>query len=397
VPARHQNPGEIDRLLKEAADSRSVPGVIAVAVDRSGATYEGSAGVRDLSTRVPMTVDSVLWYASMTKALVSTGAMQLVEQGRVDLDEPVARVVPGLKNPTVLEGYGADGKPKLRPARRPITLRHLLTHTAGFGYDIWNADVLRYMRENDIPLLVDCKLSSLDQPLACEPGERWEYGISIDWVGQVIETLSGKSLHDYLAEHLFKPLGMTDATFLIRPEQRKRLATVHQRDPNRSLRPIKHEISQEPEFFMGGGGIYGTARDYGAYVQMLLNDGRSRDGVQVLRPETVRLMGENSIGDIKAGVLKPVLPELSCDVDFFPGIPQKWGLGFLINMEDAPAGRSAGSLTWAGLANTYFWVDRKKGVGGVIMTQILPFADPITLKLYDAFERKVYGRQAAAA
>ena len=326
----------------------------------------------------------------MTKALVGTAAMQLVEQGKVDLDEPISRVVPGLANPKVLEGYDDAGKPILRPARRPITLRHLLTHTSGFGYDIWNGSVDRYMRENDIPLLVDCKVSSLGQPLAAEPGEKWEYGISIDWVGQVVEALSGADLETYLSENLFKPLGMKDTAFIIRPAQRKRLATVHQRQLDGSLKPIEHEISQEPEFFMGGGGLYGTARDYAKFVQMMLNDGRARDGTEVLKPETVALMGENSIGAIEAGVLKTHLPQLSYDANFFPGMSQKWGLSFLINMKDAPNGRSAGSLTWAGLANTYFWIDRKKRVGGVIMTQILPFADPIVLDLYGAFERSVY-------
>jgi CubicO group peptidase (beta-lactamase class C family) len=386
-----------DRLLRNAVEAREIPGVVAIAVDDRERLYEGAFGERSLGGGVPMTLDTVFWYASMTKALVSTGAMQLVEQGRVSLDEPIGRVVPGLASPLVLDGFDASGRPILRPARRSITLRHLLTHTSGFGYDIWNASVERYMRENGIPELVDCKLSSLGQPLAVDPGESWEYGISIDWVGQVVEAVSGMSLEAYLAAHLFAPLGMTDTAFIIHPKRRPRLATVHQRDPDGSLTPIEHEISQEPEFFMGGGGIYGTAGDYAAYIQMLLNDGRARDGTAVLKKETVDLMGSNNIGDIEAGVLKSVLKDLANDTDFFPGMSQKWGLSFLINTEDAPNGRSAGSMTWAGLANTYFWIDRTKRVGGVVMTQILPFGDPAVLELYESFERSVYRSLTVAA
>ncbi|MDQ0393619.1 serine hydrolase domain-containing protein [Labrys monachus] len=387
----------MDSLLREPVDAKEIPGVVAMAADRGGRLYEGAFGVRSLATGVPMSLDTVLWYASMTKALVATGAMQLVEQGRVALDEPIGRIIPALAAPQVLDGFDAAGKPLLRPAKRPITLRHLLTHTSGFGYDIWNASVERYMRENGVPLLVDCKLSSLGQPLAADPGEKWEYGISIDWVGQVVEALSGQSLEAYLTEHLFKPLGMNDTAFIVHPERRARRADVHQRHPDGSLETIDHEISQEPEFFMGGGGLYGTAGDYIAYIRMMLNDGRAPDGTAVLQPETVDLMGRNAIGDIEAGVLRPVLPKLANDTDFFPGMSQKWGLSFLINTADAPNGRSAGSLTWAGLANCYFWIDRTKRLGGVVMTQILPFGDPRVLRLYGAFEQQVYRRLAKAA
>ena len=382
---------EIDRILQDAVDRGDVPGVIAVAVNDRETLYSGAFGVRSLETRVPMEVDTVLWYASMTKALVSTGAVQLVEQGKVGLDEPLGDLLPGLKSPQVLEGFGEDGAPIVRPAKRPVTLRHLLTHTSGYGYDIWNADVERYMRENDVPLLVDCKLKSLEQPLAADPGEKWEYGISIDWVGQVVEAVSGQSLEDYLIEHLLRPLGMNDTNFLI-GDRRPRLAHVHQRQADGSLLKIENEINQEPEFFMGGGGIYGTAPDYAKFVQMMLNDGMGANGTRVLKPETVELMAANHIGDIQAGVLNSVLHDLSYPlVDFFPGTKQGWGLSFLINMEDSPHGRSAGSLCWAGLANTYFWIDRKKKLGGVIMTQILPFGDPKVIDLYNAFERQVYG------
>ena len=390
-----KQPG-IDQALRRATESGEVPGVIAIAVNDRETLYAGAYGRRDLSRNEPMRLNSVLWYASMTKALVGVAAMQLVERGRVELDEPLGDILPFLASAQVLEGFDASGRPRLRAAKGAITLRHLLTHTSGFGYDIWNADVGRYMNDYGIPPLIDCKTTSLEQPLVADPGTRWEYGISLDWAGQLVEALSGKTLEAYLVDHVFGPLGMRDTFFVIRPHQKPRLATVHQRQPDGSLEPIVHEVSQEPEFHMGGGGLYGTAPDYAAFIQMMLNGGRARSGEQVLEPETIALMAENSIGPIDAGVLHSVLPKLSYDANFFPGMNQKWGLSFLINPETSPTGRSAGSLSWGGLANTYFWIDRKKGVGGVIMTQILPFADPIVLKLYREFESAVYREHAAA-
>jgi CubicO group peptidase (beta-lactamase class C family) len=381
----------IDRLLAGSVAAHEIPGVVAIGVDGERRLYEGAFGVRSLESKVPVTLDTVFWYASMTKALVATGAMQLVERGLVSLDEPLGSLLPALAAPQVLEGYTAVGEPILRPAKRPITLRHLLTHTSGYGYDIWNEYVERYMRENGLPGLIDSKLASLDQPLVADPGERWEYGIGLDWAGMVVETVSGMSLEAFLMENLFGPTGMQDARFLIQPECRDRLAAVHRRHPDGRLAPVVHEVSQEPEFFMGGGGIYGTAEDYAKYIQMMLNDGRAADGTRVLKPETVELMGRNHIGEIEAGVLRPVLPDMAHPTDFFPGTSQKWGLSFLINMEDSPNGRAAGSMTWAGLANSYFWIDRRKQIGGVIITQILPFGDPLVLKLYERFEQCLYG------
>jgi methyl acetate hydrolase len=382
--------GKIDRLLREAVDSGAVPGVIAIAVNADERLYQNAIGRRGLSTAEPMTLDSVLYYASMSKAVVGAAAMQLVEQGRADLDGPISRFLPALAKPKVLEGYDAAGRAIIRPAKREITLRHLLTHTSGFGYDIWNAKVCRYMAENSIPGVCDSRLVTLDVPLIADPGERWEYGISIDWVGRFVEAASGQNLEDYLREHLFAPLGMQDTGFILTPDRRRRLAELHQRDPDGSLHPIDQMMTQTPEFYLGGAGLYGTAGDYVAFIQMMLNAGRSREGLQILKPETVALMGENSIGELQAGALKSVIPAASHDIDFFPGMDQKWGLSFLINTQDAPAGRSAGSLTWAGVINSYFWIDPKQKLGGVLMTQILPFADPIVLKLYDEFERALY-------
>ncbi len=380
----------IDRVLKKATDGGEVPGVVAMAADREGVIYQGAFGRRVVPDGAAMTADTVFWIASMTKAITSAAAMQLVEAGRLALDRPIADVLPELAAPQVLEGFDAAGEPRLRPARRPITLRHLLTHTAGFVYDIWNVEMGRYMEKRGIAGIISCQNAALNLPLAFDPGDRWDYGINIDWVGKAVERVSGRALGDYFAEHLFGPIGMSDTAFKLTPERRARLVGMHARGDGGALAPIAFEIPQEPEFQMGGGGLYGTAADYLAFARVFLNRGRAEGG-QVLRPETVALMAQNAMGDLDVRLLKTAAPASSRDAEFFPGMIKKWGLGFMISTEPGPYGRSAGSLAWAGLGNTYFWIDPVRGIAGVILMQLLPFADPQSLQLLDDFEKAVYG------
>jgi CubicO group peptidase (beta-lactamase class C family) len=316
--------------------------------------------------------------------------MQLVEQGKLTLERPAAEVVPELAKTAVLEGVDGAGKPRLRAPRRPITLRHLLTHTAGFAYEIWAPAIGKYQEATGTPGITSCLNAALTTPLLFDPGDRWEYGISIDWVGKMVEAVSGQRLDRYFQEHIFGPLGMKDTSFKISPAQRARLASVHQRDADGVLAPIEFELPQDPEFLMGGGGLYGTAGDYLAYCQMILHGGRF-NGNQVLRPETVAQMSENHIGALEVGdVFKTAMPTLSKDVELFPGMSKKWGLSFLINTQQAPTGRSAGSLAWAGLANTYFWIDRTRRVCGVFLSQVFPFFDDTAMDLLVKFETEVY-------
>ena len=378
-----------DALLRAAVEAGDVPGVVAVATDREGTIYEGAFGKRVLGQEAPMTLDTVGLIASMTKALTSTAAMQLVEQGKLELDSPASRWIRELGEVRVLEGWDGDGQPRTRAPKRPITLRHLLTHTAGFSYEYWSADIGRYQQAKGLPPMNTCRNAALGTPLLTDPGERWEYGINIDWVGKLVEAVSGKRLGAYLHENAFSPLGMRSTGFKIRPEMRARMAKVHQRGKDWLLKPTEMETPQEPEFEMGGGGLYSTAGDYALFVRMILNRGKGNDA-QVLKPETVDLMSQNAMGDLRVRMLKTVMPTASNDAEFFPGIPKTWGLGFMINEEVAPTGRSAGSLGWAGLANSYYWIDHRKGVGGVYLTQILPFADTKSLPLFYSFEESVY-------
>jgi methyl acetate hydrolase len=380
----------VDEILKAVTDRGDVPGIVAMAAARDGLVYQGAFGKRALPDGAAMTTDTVFWIASMTKAVTSAAAMQLVEQGKLALERPIAEVLPELAAVQVLEGFDAAGEPRLRPARRPITLRHLITHTAGFVYDIWNADLNRYMEKRGIPGIISCEDAALALPLTFDPGDNWDYGINIDWVGKAVERVSGQRLGDYFAEHLFGPIGMNDTVFKLTTNHRARLCGMHARGAGEALAPIPFEIPQEPEFQMGGGGLYSTAPDYLAFEQLFLNQGRTAGGAQVLKPETVTLMEQNAIGDLNVRLLRTTAPASSNDAEFFPGMVKKWGLGFMISTAPVVGGRSAGSLAWAGLANTYFWIDPAKGVAGVILMQLLPFADAKALAAFEGFERAVY-------
>jgi len=372
--------------LRHAAETGDIPGVVAAAATRDGVIFEQGFGVRDVATGVPMTADTVVWIASMTKAITAACAMQLVEQGRLSLDGEIAAVLPELGRGQVLDGFDADGKPRLRAPRRAITLRHLLTHTSGYTYDMWNAGMTRYMEVTGTPGIISCQNAALSTPLVFDPGEKWEYGISIDWAGKAVEAVSGQTLAAYMTDHIFAPLGMSDTAFRIGGEQRRRLAKIHARTPE-GIVATDTEIPQEPEFHMGGGGLYATVGDYLKFTRMILHGGRF-NGAQVLRQETVATMAQNAMGGLVCNAMKTAAPGLSHDVDFLAGM--QWGLSFLINPQPLPTGRSAGSLAWAGLANSYFWIDPARGVTGVYATQLLPFFDPKAVAAFEGFERAVY-------
>jgi methyl acetate hydrolase len=381
---------QIDQSLRQKTEAKEIPGVVAMAANGSEVIYQGAFGKRDLSKPDEMTTDSVFWIASMTKAVTTAGAMQLVEQGKLGLDAPIGKLLPDLASPQVLEGFDAKGEPKLRPAKGPITLRQLMTHTAGFCYDMWNGDMGTYLSKAGLPPITTCKNDALKTPIATDPGTRWEYGTNIDFVGKAVEAVSGQRLDAYLRDHLLAPLGMNDTGFKLTETQRKRLVGMHARAEDGTLASIPFEMEQEPEFHMGGGGLYGTAADYIKFCQMILNKGKG-NGNQVLKPETIATMGQNHIGDLNVTKMTTAAPMYSNDVDLYPDMVKKWGLSFLINTAKTPEGRSAGSLAWAGLANTYFWIDPSRNVAGVILMQLLPFGDAKCLEAFAGFERGIYG------
>jgi methyl acetate hydrolase len=385
--------------LKTAADavlhrvvsgSPRVPGVVAIATDRNDNVYECAAGKRVLGQEADMTPDTVFAIFSTTKAITGTACLRLVEDGKLDLDAPAKKYAPDLGKLQVLDGFDAEGKPKLRPPKRDVTTRMLLLHTAGFGYDFFNEKYNRLAQEHGQPSVITSLKASLNTPLLFDPGDDWEYGSNIDWAGQVVEGIAGKRLGEVMQEQIFEPLDMTSTAFVPTPTMRARRAGMHQREADGSLTAMTDfELPRDPEVHMGGHGLYSTVQDYCKFIRMWLNDGTGPKR-RVLKKETVLAAEKNGLGDKKIKGLPGVIPSLSNYAEFFPGMSKSWALTFMINEEDAPTGRPAGSLAWAGLPNLFYWIDRRNGIGGFWATQVFPFADPTSVAGYLAFETAVY-------
>ena len=368
--------------------SPRVPGVVALATNREGNIYEGAVGVRSLGNGVAMTTDTICAIFSTTKAIAGTACLQLVEEGRLDLDAPAKNYTPDIGELQVLDGFDDNGDPILRPPKRDVTTRMLLLHTAGFAYDFFNEQYNRMAEDHGQPSVVTSSKAALMTPLLFDPGDEWEYGSNIDWAGQVLEGITGKRLGEVMQERILEPLGMTSTSFTLEGDMRGRMALIHQRAEDGSLEPLDFELP-EPEVHMGGHGLYSTVEDYCKFIRMWLNDGMGPNG-QVLQKQTVEMAQQNGLGEMKIKGLPGVIPWLSNYAEFFPGMPKSWALTFMINDEDAPTGRPAGALAWAGLANLYYWIDRANGVGGFWATQIFPFADPTSVVGYLDFETAVY-------
>ena len=384
----------LDDLLQRAVtddDSASrVPGVVATATRADGTVYSGAAGVRSAGDHTAMTTDSVFCLYSATKPITATAVLQCVEDGLLDLDAPASEYVPEIADLQVIEGFADDGSQLLRPAANPITTRMLLLHTAGLGYMFYSDVYSRILADTGQPDIVGATMAALKTPLLFDPGTRWNYGTSMDWAGLVVESVRGRRLGEVMAERIFAPLGMADTAFTMTPSMAERRATVHKRSArDGTLTPTGAVLPQDPEIHMGGHGLYSTMPDYTRFLRMWLRDGEGEHG-RVLRPETVAAASVDGLGDLEVGVLKTSAPSLSHDAEFFPGLSKSWAYSFMVNDEQAPTGRSAGSLAWAGLANVYFWIDRTRDVAGIWGTQILPFADPGALGHYLDFESAVY-------
>jgi CubicO group peptidase (beta-lactamase class C family) len=380
----------IDAVLKDAVSRRRVAGVAAAAATRRGVAYEGAFGTAGVASDAGLRIDSIFRIASMTKAVTSVAAMQLVERGVIGLDDDAAKHVPELGDVRVLERLdAASGEPVLRPPARPITVRHLLTHTSGFSYEMWSPEVVAYREKTGLPSVMDGGDGFMRAPLLDDPGARWAYGISTDWLGRLVEHVSGSNLDEYLRQNILGPLAMHDTIFELPPDKLGRLAKVQQRKADGSLAELPFGPPNPNGFYDGGGGLVSTAGEYLRFLRMLLGGG-ALDGARILKEQTVRSMGEGHIGDLPVRVLKTTNADLSRDVDFFPGITKTWALGFLVNTEPLEGRRAAGSLSWAGFFNTYFWIDPQAGVCGVALMQMLPFFDSEAMALYDAYERAIY-------
>lgn len=382
---------EIDTVLKQTVEAAGgAPGVVAMATDRKANFYEGAAGRRELGKDQPMTKDSVMAIFSTTKAMTGTCIMQLVEEGKIRLDDAAKKYVPEIAELQVLDGFDAAGQPKTRPPKRDITLNDLMLHTSGLCYEFFSPDDLKFRGAKNIPTVVSSSFASIRTVLLHEPGERWTYGVNIDWLGRVVEQQRGKRLGEVMKERIFEPLDMHDTAFTMTPSMQDRRATIHDRAMDGKLTPLPDLVlPQPPEMDMGGHGLYATVGDYMKFIRMILNDGAGPKG-RVLKAETVDLMSRNGLGDIKSGGWTTSIPSLSNNGEFFPSVKKGWGYTFQINEEQTPSGRPAGSLMWAGLANLFYWIDRKNGIGGFWGSQILPFQDVSSYAGFVDFETAVY-------
>src|SRR5712691_10382803 len=388
---------QIDQVLREAVDQKKLPGVVAMVASADGVIYQGASGKRDTVKNIPMTVDSIFRIASMTKPITSVAVMQLVESGRLKLDEPVATYLPELSQVQVLEEFDAStGKAKLRPPKTPPTVRQLLSHTSGFAYEFFDPQLHAYVATGAVPSARQGDDGFLKAPLLFDPGSRWEYGISTDWLGKLVEVVSGQSLEDYFRQHIFEPLGMADTFFNVPAEKQGRLVTVHQRKDDGSLVETPPQPMKPAQFFSGGGGLHSTASDYLKFTQMLLGEGQLGH-TRILQSETVTLMEQNQIGDLTLGDIRSLAPQFVKDAARIPGSLDKFGLGFAINTRPVDRGRAAGSLAWAGVYNTFFWIDPVRKTCAVIMMQMLPFLDDAPKAVLEEFERAVYASLAGSS
>ena len=378
-PAQEQ----VDEALRSGIARRKIPAAVGSIADRRKTLYGGAFGVRDPSG-VPVRVDSIFRIASMTKPVTTVAALQLVEQGKVDLSEPIAKRLPQLANLDVLEGFDGSGKPVLRPARTPITLHHLLTQTSGLCYPTWDERMFRYssVKVENAP--------AKPGPLMFEPGTRWQYGQGTAWAARLVEAMTGVTLEDCFQERILRPLAMQDTSYIFSEAKFERLVATYQREANGELKPNDRRLPSRPTSFNGDGGLYSTAADYVRFMQMILNRGAGPNGARILKRQTVESMLRNQIGDVSAGKMRSFQPGTSADVDFQPGHTEKWGFGFLINTTPYADGRSAGSGAWGGINNTFFWIDPKRDRCGVLLMQYLPFVDKEAVGLLDDFEKAAY-------
>jgi methyl acetate hydrolase len=361
-----------------------IPAAALMVASGNATLHHFEFGSRDSASGQPITSRSIFAIASMTKPITAVAAMQLVERGKLKLDDPVAKYLPELENLEVLAGFAADGHPILRPAAGAILVRHLLTHTSGFAYDVWDAEQLRYthyLKETKTP---DPRVP----PLSFDPGTEWRYGSGLDWAGRLVEKISGKTLEAWFQEEIFQPLGMDDTSFVLPPEKFDRQVGRYRREDGQ-LKEQPRTQPEPPKSFNGGGGLFSTTQDYVKFMQMILRRGAGERNARTLRAETVDLMTRNQVGAMSAGKLKSVGPA-SRDIDMHPGHKDGFGYGFLINLEDYDSGRSAGSLAWAGFFNTFFWIDPRRQTCAVILMQLLPFCDEQAVGVLRDFERATY-------
>ena len=370
----------LSAVLRSATDRGDVPGAVVAVVDKNGILYNEAFGRSSVLRNTPMTKDTIFNIASMTKAVTSAAIMILVDEGKLKLDDEVSKYLPKYKNPLVVTKFNdADASYETRPAKRPITIRHLLTHTSGIGYGFSSPMLTKIMQKTMQP--------ELDLPLLFDPGESWAYGASTRVLGQVVEAISGQKIDAYLESRILQPLGMQDTSYLVPPAKYARVVAVNARGADGKFveRPMPATL---PANVAGDGGLYATASDYGLFLRMLLNRGRLGDK-RILSEKSAKSMLESHSGNVVVQPQESANQALSRNFPLGAG-KDRWGLGFQLQAERLPNRRSPGSGTWAGIFNTHFFVDPAREIAVVVMMQTLPFYDEASMKVYADVEEAVY-------
>lgn len=377
---------DLDSVIGDAVTRQDAPFLVAMTGNAAGVTWSGAAG--EISPGKAAAANTVFRIFSQTKAVGSTAAMIMMERGKLSPDTLVESILPEFSAMKVLEGFGPDG-PKMRAPRVKATLRHLATHTSGLTYEFWNPDVPKYLEVAPHPTILSGLKVSLNYPLMFDPGERWSYGIGIDWLGQMVEKVDGRRIDQFCKEEIFDPLKMLDTAFEVDDHLAARLAGIKIRGEDGKFADFSVAPPSKPEFYGMGHALYSTAPDYMRFLRMYLNKG-TLDGARILSEATVQTMLENQIGTTPIPFMKSTAPPLTADVDFFPGKRKSHSMAFMRFDEDIPGMRRAGSQGWAGLLNSHYWFDPKSNLAGVLMTQSLPFIEPRFAATYEAFERAAY-------
>ena len=380
---------ELDRVVAEAVAQHDAPFLVAMVGNRDGATWSGAGGMR--SPGQAASLDTVFRIFSMTKAVGSMAAMILMDRGKLSADATVESILPEFSQVRLLDGFDAKG-PVLRAPRVKATVRHLATHTSGFAYEFWNANMGRYLQESGAPGILSGLISAMNYPLQFEPGERWDYGIGIDWLGRVVEKIDGRRIDQFCREEIFEPLGMTDTAFEVLPHMASRLADVAIRGEDGTFGEFALAPPSNPEFYGMGHALYSTAPDYLRFLRMVLNQG-TLHGQRIISEAGLNAMLANQIGSVPIPLLKTTAPPITADVELFPGCKKSHSMAFMRFDEDVPGMRHAGSQGWAGVLNSHYWFDPKANLAGLLMTQSLPFAEPRFMSTYEKFEQAAYRLQ----
>lgn len=382
----HSKGDRLQKVLDDSVAANRVPFVVGMTGKASGVTFEGASG--NAAPGVRAAPDTVFRIFSMTKAVGSTAAMILIDQGKMDFNTPVQDVLPEFADIKVLDGWDGD-KPRLRAPKVKATARHLATHTSGLEYEFWRPEVGDYLGKTKRPSILAGTKDALFYPMMTDPGTRWGYGPSIDWLGLMVERISGQRIDVFLKKNLFEPLGMKDTDVEVRPHMQDRLAGVKARGADGSFADFPLAPPSNPEVYGMGHCLYSTPQDYMRFLRMFLNKG-TLDGHRVLKESSVERMLVNHMGPLKFEKMISAAPPVTADCDPFPGTTKTHSFGFMRNESDIPGMRRAGSQSWAGVLNTHYWFDPKSDLAGIIMTQTLPFVEPPLLATYEAFEKAAY-------